>query len=125
MTKRILLIDDEEDIQAVARLGLTMQAGWEVLSANSGQEGIAVAEAEQPDAILLDVMMPDLDGVATLQKLRDNSKVRQIPVIFLTAKAQTADRQFFLEAGATGVITKPFDSLTLAKQMAEILAWTL
>lgn len=125
MTKRILFIDDEKDIQAVARLGLTMQAGWEVLTANSGTEGVAVAEVQQPDAILLDVMMPDMDGLATLKQLLANSKVQQIPVIFLTAKAQTTDRQDFLEAGATGVITKPFDSLTLADQVAEILNWSI
>lgn len=125
MAKRILFIDDEEDIQAVARLGLTMQAGWDVLTANSGKEGIAVAEAQQPDAILLDVMMPGMDGLATLKQLRSNPKVQQIPIIFLTAKAQIIDRQVFLEAGATGVITKPFDSLILAEQVAEILDWSV
>lgn len=121
--KRILFIDDEEDIQAVAKLGLELEAGWELLTASSGLEGLAVAETELPDAILLDVMMPDMDGLATLQKLQNNPKIKDIPTIFLTAKVQAADRRRFYAAGAKGVITKPFDSLTLASQIAGFLQW--
>jgi CheY-like chemotaxis protein len=121
--KRILFIDDEEDIQALARLSLQLEAGWDLLTASSGQEGISIAEIERPDAILLDVMMPDMDGLATLKKLQTNPKVNQIPVIFLTAKAQAADRRRFYAAGVQGVITKPFDTLTLASQIAGFLGW--
>jgi CheY-like chemotaxis protein len=123
--KRILLIDDEEAIQIVAKLGLEMEAGWEVLTASSGSEGIVKAEQEQPDAIVLDVMMPTMDGIATFKQLQANEHTRSIPVILLTAKAQEAEQRQFKKIGVAGVITKPFNSLTLARQISERLHWTL
>lgn len=120
---RILVIDDEDDIREVAQLCLEMVAGWEVLTAGSGSEGLAKAEAEQPDAILLDVMMPDMDGLATFQKLQANPATQHIPVILLTAKVQSADRHRFAEAGVTAMIAKPFNPLNLADQVAETLGW--
>lgn len=122
-TKRILLIDDEEDIQALARLSLELEAGWEITTASSGEEGLAIAEQQPPDAILLDVMMPNLDGLGTLERLRKDPTLQQVPVIFVTAKAQASDRRRFYAAGVKGVITKPFDPLTLAGQIAGFLAW--
>ncbi|MBE9076551.1 response regulator [Romeria aff. gracilis LEGE 07310] len=124
-SKRILLVDDESDIQTVARLGLTLGTNWEVLTAVSGQAGIEVAIARQPDAILLDVMMPDMDGLATIAALKANAETQTIPVIFLTAKAQAADRRRLYEVGAQGVITKPFDPTTLASQVSGFLDWPL
>jgi CheY-like chemotaxis protein len=121
--KRILFIDDEEDIQILARLCLKLEANWELLTACSGQEGISLAETQQPDAILLDVMMPEMDGLTTLKKLKNNSQVNHIPIIFLTAKAQASDRRRFYAAGVQGVITKPFDPLTLASQIGGFLGW--
>lgn len=121
--KRILLIDDEEDIQALARLSLELEAGWEIVTASSGKEGLAIALAQPPDAILLDVMMPDLDGLGTLEALRTYPDLQQVPVIFVTAKAQATDRRRFYAAGVKGVITKPFDPLTLSSQIAGFLAW--
>ncbi|NET37566.1 MAG: response regulator [Cyanothece sp. SIO1E1] len=124
-TKRILIIDDEEAIQAVTQLGLKMAADWHTLTANSGAEGITKAAVEQPDAILLDVMMPELDGIATFKRLQTNPRTSSIPVILLTAKAQTAEKRLLNNIGVAGVITKPFNSLTLASQVAKILDWQL
>ncbi|MBW4534335.1 MAG: response regulator [Pleurocapsa minor HA4230-MV1] len=120
--KRILLVDDEASILAVARVGLK-RTGWSVLTAASGREGIALAETEQPDAIVLDVMMPEMDGLATLKQLQDNPQVKDIPVIFLTAKTQKADRRRFYASGIKGFITKPFDPTTLASQISGFLGW--
>lgn len=121
--KQILMIDDEADIQTVASIGLAMVNDWHVLTASSGQEGLKQAERHHPDAILLDVMMPDMDGVATLSALRANAQTRDIPIVFLTAKAKAVDRQRFYELGAQGVINKPFDPITLASQIAGFLNW--
>jgi CheY-like chemotaxis protein len=121
--KRILIIDDEETIQTVVQFGIKMAAGWEVVTASSGQEGIQAAQSEQPDVILLDVMMPEMDGIATFKELQSYSKTAQIPVIFLTAKAQTVEKRQFHDLGVSGVITKPFNSLDLPEQITRILHW--
>ena len=122
-TIKVLIIDDEETIQSVVKMGLSLSVDWIVISASSGQEGINLAIAEQPDVILLDVMMPEMDGITTFQALQDQSQTQAIPVIFLTAKAQTADRQQFQATGVSGVITKPFNSLHLAEQISSMLNW--
>jgi CheY-like chemotaxis protein len=121
--KRLLIIDDEEAIQIVVRFGINLAAGWELLSANGGRVGIDTAQTELPDAILLDVMMPEMDGIATFKALQANPITAGIPVIFLTAKAQTAERRQFNDLGISGVITKPFNSLDLPEQIAKILQW--
>lgn len=123
MTKRILIIDDEETIQTVVQFGIQMAAGWEVLTASSGFTGIQTAQTEKPDAILLDVMMPDMDGITTFKKLQTHPATEQIPVILLTAKAQTAEKRQFNDLGVSGVITKPFNSLDLPEQITRILHW--
>ncbi|WP_017324439.1 response regulator [Synechococcus sp. PCC 7336] len=123
--KQLLLIDDEPTIQEVVKISLELESDWIILLASSGSEGIKKAEAEQPDAILLDVMMPDMDGIATFEKLRDNSKTQTIPVVFLTAKARTAQEFQPMNLGISGIITKPFNSLQLASQIAKILGWRL
>ncbi|NEP29920.1 MAG: response regulator [Moorea sp. SIO3I6] len=124
-TKCILLIDDEETIQEVVQVGLELETDWEVLTASSGLEGIAMAKTKLPDAILLDVMMPDMDGIATFAKLKANSKTQSIPVIFLTAKTQIAEQHPFKKNGIAGIIIKPFNSITLAIKIAELLQWKL
>ncbi|MEB3229676.1 MAG: response regulator [Leptolyngbyaceae bacterium] len=121
--KRVLIIDDEEAIQTVVKFGLKMAAGWDVLTANSGMEGIYQAQVEQPDIILLDVMMPEMDGLATFKKLSQAPETRAIPVILLTAKAQASEKRIFQKTGVNGVITKPFNSLNLAKEISRILNW--
>lgn len=121
--KRILVVDNEEYIQEVTKICLETVAGWEVLTASSGSEGITKAEAFQPDAILLDVMMPDMDGPSTFLKLKANKATGQIPVILLTAKIQTSDRLRYAQLGMTKAIAKPFDPVKLADQVASALGW--
>ena len=122
--KRILIIDDEESIQTVVEFGLKMTSGWEVISASSGNEGLSRAQTEQLDMILLDVMMPKMDGLATFRALQLNDQTRSIPVIFLTAKAQASEKRLFNETGVNGIITKPFNALELAQQICKVLNWT-
>jgi CheY-like chemotaxis protein len=122
-TKRILIVDDEESIQTVVQFGIQMVADWDVLIASSGPQGIKTACDESPDAILLDVMMPDMDGIATFKALQSDPQTSQIPVIFLTAKAQTSERRQFNDLGVSGVITKPFNSLDLPDQIVKMLDW--
>ncbi|MGB3135643.1 MAG: response regulator [Nodosilinea sp.] len=124
MSKRILLIDDEVSIHSIARVGLMMVAGWELLSAQTSDEGIAIACSSRPDAVLLDVMMPKRDGIATLRLLQESTATQAIPVIFITGKAQAADRRRFYALGARGLITKPFDPMTLASQISGFLGWS-
>ena len=121
--KRVLIIDDEEAIQEVVQLSLELETDWEILTASSGKDGITRAAAERPDAILLDIMMPDMDGIVTLTQLRNYSQTQEIPVIFLTAKSQASERRHFSTMGVAGVIVKPFNSLTLAHQIANLLGW--
>lgn len=125
MVKRILVVDNEPYIQEVAQICLETVARWQVLTASSGMEGIRVAEAEQPDAILLDVMMPDMDGITTFKKLQENPATQNIPVILLTAKVQSSDRRRYAQLGMKDVIDKPFSPLELATQIANALGWTL
>ena len=121
--KRILVIDDAEDIREVAQVSLEVVGGWEVLTASSGREGVAKALAEQPDAILLDVMMPDQDGPTTFLQLQANHATQHIPVILFTAKALAGDRRMFADLGVVSVIAKPFEPMALAAQVAEALGW--
>ncbi len=121
--KCILLIDDDEAIREVVQMGIEIEADWQVLSACSGIDGIAMAENQQPDVILLDVMMPEMDGIQTLSKLKTNRQTKLIPVIFFTAKTQGADKTQFQDLGVIGVITKPFNSMTIASRVAQMLHW--
>jgi CheY-like chemotaxis protein len=122
--KRILVVDNEPYIQEVTKICLETIAGWDVLLASSGQECLSKAEAEQPDAILLDVMMPDMDGMATFQKLQENPTTQAIPVIFLTAKIQSSDRRRYTQIGTIAAIAKPFDPIELVEQVCAALGWT-
>ncbi len=122
-TRRILVIDDEDGVREIIQICLEVTAGWEVLTAASGREGLTKAETEQPDAILLDVMMPELDGPATFRQLQANDATRSISTILLTAKAKVSEQQQFLDLGVTGVITKPFEAQDLVDQIREILNW--
>ena len=123
-TKSILIIDDDLSILQVAKLSLKRGAGWTVVTANSGEAGIALAESEQPDAILLDMMMPGMDGLTTLEKLVASPQANHIPVIFLTAKTQASDRQQLYAAGAKGLIAKPFEPDDLAPKVEAFLGWS-
>ncbi len=120
--KRVLIIDDQE-ILAVAELTLKAVGGWQVSTATSGDEGLVKAAAEQPDAILLDVMMPDLDGISTLKALQENPVTQAIPVILMTAKAQAREQQKFANLEVAAIIVKPFKAMKLPAQIAEVLGW--
>lgn len=120
---RILIIDDEEDIRTVTALTLETVADWEVMVATNGKEGIERAKQENPDAILLDVMMPEMDGPTTFRNLQAMEETRHIPVLLLTAKVQAVDQQRFADLGVAGVLFKPFDPLTLADQIANVVGW--
>jgi len=122
-TKRILIIEDEANLRTVVQTCLEILGGWEVLQASSGQEGLLVAERERPDAILLDAMMPKMDGITVLRKLLANPELQAIPVVFLTAKAELTQPRRFLKLGARGAIAKPFDPLTLHHQVTTVLGW--
>ena len=121
MARKILIIDDEDDIREVAALSLESVAGWEVVKASSGAQGLARAEEHQPDAILLDVMMPGMDGPTTFRELRNNQATAGIPVLLLTAKVQGTDQRRFADLGVEAVLFKPFDPMTLSAQIA--LRW--
>ena len=121
--KRILLIDDEANLVLVIQVCLQKLGGWAVISAESGAEGLRKAEAEQPDAILLDVMMPDLDGLAVLERLRANPSTQNIPVILLTAKMQSAHKNEYAQLNIAGLLAKPFNPMELASQVANLLGW--
>jgi CheY-like chemotaxis protein len=120
---KILIIDDEDDIREVAALSLESVAGWEVLTASSGLQGLARAAEHRPDAILLDVMMPGMDGPTTFRELRKNPATARIPVLLLTAKVQSTDQRRFADLGVEAVLLKPFDPLTLSHQIASALGW--
>jgi two-component system OmpR family response regulator len=119
---RILHIEDEPDIQVVARIALEDVGGFVVSTASSGVEGLAMAEGLAPDLILLDVMMPGMDGPATLAALRAHPATASIPVIFMTAKVQSHEISRYKALGALGVINKPFDPMTLAAEVRAMWA---
>jgi len=120
---RVLYVDDEPDIREVATLSLRLDPRIEIRSAESGQQALEiVAKADwKPDVILLDVMMPGMDGPTTLARLRELDITRETPVIFMTARAQTFERNRLLELGALGVIPKPFDPMGLASQLRALV----
>ena len=109
--RRVLIIDDEDDIREVAALSLEATAGWEILTASSGAEGISIAAARKPDAILMDVMMPGVDGPTTFSKMQQTPAIANIPVLLLTAKVQGVDQRRFAGLGLAGILFKPFDPL--------------
>jgi len=121
--KRILIIDDEDGMREIIQLSLEATTEWEIITAASGREGLAFAESEQPDAILLDVMMPRMDGPTTFKQLQGNSATNHIPAIFLTAKAFSNEQKELMQVGVSGIITKPFDPIELAGQVSKILGW--
>jgi CheY-like chemotaxis protein len=114
---RILHVDDEPDIREVVDISLGLNPDFDVRACASGAEAITAAAEWSPLLILLDVMMPGMDGPATLMQLRNNPQTAAIPVIFMTARAQTREVEHFITLGAQGVISKPFDPMTLAVQV--------
>jgi CheY-like chemotaxis protein len=111
---RILHVDDEPDIREIVDLSLGLNPDFQVRSCGSGDEALAAAAEWSPELILLDVMMPRMDGPTTLSCLRKNPNTSEIPVLFMTARAQPREIEQFIALGAQGVISKPFDPMTLA-----------
>ncbi|HEX7149882.1 MAG TPA: response regulator [Thermoanaerobaculia bacterium] len=118
----VLVIDDEEDVRLIATMSLGRVGQMTVIEANGGAEGLAKAVEHHPDLILLDMMMPGMDGATTFRHLRANPETASIPVIFLTAKSMTGEVEKLRGLGAKGVILKPFNPMTLAAQVREVLA---
>lgn len=118
---RVLIIDDEDDIRRIARISLAKLGGMDVVEAGSGSEGIKKAREGALDVILLDVMMPGLDGPSTLAALRSDPRTASIPVIFLTAKAMSPELQRLNGLGVAAVLVKPFDPITLSGQVVAAL----
>jgi CheY-like chemotaxis protein len=119
---KVLLVDDEPDIRRIAHLSLHRVGKLQVVMASSGAEALELAPRERPDVVLLDVMMPELDGPSTFQRLRASAATAGIPVIFMTAKAQKHEVEAFRALGAAGVIPKPFDPMTLAAEVRRIVS---
>ncbi|CAN1212262.1 response regulator [Tumidithrix helvetica PCC 7403] len=124
MAKLILVVDDEERIREVVRACLVKLAKWKAITAASGLEAIQKAVSDRPDAILLDVSMPGMDGLETLQQLQSNPLTASIPVIFLTAKVQPNEQLQYKHLGVEGLIIKPFDPLQIAKDVDRLLGWS-
>ena len=124
MQRIVLVIDDDHDIREVAKTSLELVGGFRAIVAESGQRGVTIAHETRPDAIILDLMMPDLDGRSTLAQLKQDAETASIPVIILTAKVQ-AHRQELTCRGAAGVLIKPFDPMQLSAQVCEILGWQI
>ncbi len=124
MTKQVLIIDDDDDIRDVVQASVEEFAGWRAIAVSSGTEGLQILKGTADfDVILLDVSMPDMDGFQVCELLQAGSETRQIPVIVLTAKVLPGDQQRFIDLNIAGVITKPFDPITVWHQIADILGW--
>lgn len=121
MSRTVLIVDDDDGIRLIARRALERLAGWEVLTAASGAEALDLAAGA--DAVLLDVMMPGMDGPATLAELRARPDTADVPVVMLTAKVQESERAELAELPSSGVLAKPFDPLTLHREVAELVGW--
>jgi len=123
MTLSVLHVDDEPDIREVAAFSLELDSDIALTTAESGEAALTLLEGGfRPDVILLDVMMPRLDGPGVLARLRSLPGLADTPVIFMTARVQASERDRYLDLGAIGVITKPFDPMTLASQVRDLLA---
>lgn len=118
--RTILYVEDDPDIQEVVTMSLEMVGGYQVTVASSGREALLLVDDSTPDLILLDVMMPDMDGPTTLGHLRTRPELAHTPIVFITAKVQATEIEYFKSLGAVDVIAKPFDPVTLAAQVQAI-----
>lgn len=123
MTRRILVVDDDEDVRRLAVMSLSRVGGHEVLSVGSGAECLEELKSQRPDAVVLDVMMPVMDGPTTLAAIRDSGTTYDVPVVFLTAGIVASDMDRLRALPVSGVLHKPFDPLTLPSELAELLHW--
>ena len=127
MTARtVLVVDDDDSIREIAEISLQLVGGMHVLTASGGVEALETLELSRkqlPDVVLMDVMMPDMDGLTTFRHMQADPEIRHIPVILVTAKVQVGDRQVWDGLAISGVISKPFDPMTLAEQVGQMLGW--
>jgi CheY-like chemotaxis protein len=122
--RRILVIDDEADIRELTSLSIRRTTAWQVETAGSGEDGIRSATSRPPDAILLDVHMPSMDGPSTLRHMQTHPLLANIPIIFFTGNTRPADTEPLSGLGVTAILPKPFDPLTLAGDIASVLGWS-
>jgi two-component system OmpR family response regulator len=118
---KVLLIDDEEDIRKIGQLSLEAVGKFQAILAASAREGIELALVDRPDLILMDMMMPGMDGLTALQEIQRAPELRGVPVLFMTAKVQRTDVARYVQMGAAGVIQKPFDPMTLPDEIRRVL----
>jgi DNA-binding response OmpR family regulator len=119
-TRRVLVVDDERSIRMLCRVNLRA-SGMEVLEADDGNEGLELARRERPDLILLDVMMPGLDGWSVARELAADKSTKEIPIIFITARADPADRRLGEQLGGVGYVVKPFDPVGIGELVEDVL----
>ncbi|MGG6295580.1 response regulator [Leptolyngbya sp. AN02str] len=122
VNRKILVVDDEFDLQNLVKTCLEIMGGWQVVTAGSGAEALGKAQKLYIDVILLDLMMPEMDGLAVLQELRSRDDTNQIPVVLLTAKGQAIEADQFAHLKVLGIIKKPFDPMRLADQVDQLLS---
>lgn len=118
---KVLIVDDDANIRLLIKMSLDALTKWQVLVAESGQQAIEIVGKDKPDLILLDRMMPEMDGIQTLLELRKTAEGANVPVIFLTAKVQQQEMEEYSQSGVKGIITKPFDPMTLHKKVQELM----
>ena len=118
--EKIMIVDDDEDIRTICALSARTVGGWEVVVADSGEDALAKIAEAKPDVVLLDVMMPGMNGLTTLARLRERPETAETPVILLTARVQPHEVDRYRAAGATGVIAKPFDPMTLPDEIRRL-----
>ena len=119
--RKVMLVDDDDDIREIGTMALSEVGQWQVVEAASGSEALTACERETPDVVLLDVMMPEMDGPTTFHSLRKLKSGKEVPIIFMTAKVQKHEVEGYLKLGAQGVIRKPFDPLTLPDEVRQIV----
>lgn len=119
----VLVVDDDDDIRELVQMTLELTAGWTVITAHDGAAAIDLARAHLPDVVLMDMMMPGMDGLAAFEILQSDQETRDIPVILLTAKVQIGDNRPWDGYAIRGAIPKPFDPMTLAGTVAGLLSW--
>lgn len=119
--KKVLLVEDDNHIRLIIKTSLVKLAQWQVIEARNGTEALRLADEERPDLILLDIMMPGMDGTTTFKELLKKESLNYVPVIFMTAKVQRQEIESYIKLGARGVITKPVDPMTLPEQIIDTL----
>ncbi|WP_148575696.1 response regulator [Nocardioides caldifontis] len=119
--RKVLVVDDDDDIREITGVALELMGGWSVVDTDRGATAVRLAVEEQPDLVLLDVMMPDLDGPGTFRLLQQDPRTRDIPVILLTAKVQVGEGRLWDDLAVAGVISKPFDPMGLVEQIDRLL----